>query len=87
MIRQAPESEGLSWLLKTNGRDANWFWRWKFKLADRAVRFDPDLCGCVRLHDGRSAPRNRRLEVAPIPVRLYERVGLSGAFLAAHLIG
>src|SRR5580658_3829559 len=30
---------GLSWLLKTNGREANWFWRWKFKLADRAVRW------------------------------------------------
>jgi len=36
---------GLSWLLKTNGREANWFWRWKFKLADRAVRFDPDCYG------------------------------------------
>lgn len=36
---------GLSWLLKTNGREANWFWRWKFKLADRAVRFDPDRYG------------------------------------------
>jgi hypothetical protein len=36
---------GLSWLMKTNGREANWFWRWKFKLADRAVRFDPDRYG------------------------------------------
>ena len=36
---------GLSWLLKTKGREANWFWRWKFKLADRAVRFDPDRYG------------------------------------------
>jgi len=31
--------------MKTNGREANWFWRWKFKLADRAVRFDPDRYG------------------------------------------
>jgi hypothetical protein len=36
---------GLSWLMKTDGREANWFWRWKFKLADREVRFDPDRYG------------------------------------------
>src|SRR5579863_2505348 len=36
---------GQSWLLKTEGREGNWFWRWKFKLADRAVRFDPDRYG------------------------------------------
>lgn len=36
---------GQSWLLKREGREGNWFWRWKFKLADRAVRFDPDCYG------------------------------------------
>jgi hypothetical protein len=36
---------GQSWLLKTGGLEGNWFWRWKFKLADRAVRFDPDRYG------------------------------------------
>jgi hypothetical protein len=36
---------GQSWLLKTKGREGGWFWRWKFKLADRAVRFDPDRYG------------------------------------------
>jgi hypothetical protein len=36
---------GHSWLLKTKGREGDWFWRWKFKLADRAVRFDPDRYG------------------------------------------
>ena len=36
---------GQSWLLKTKGREGSWFWRWKFKLADRAVRFDPDRYG------------------------------------------
>jgi hypothetical protein len=36
---------GQSWLLKTKGQEGNWFWRWKFKLADRAVRFDPDRYG------------------------------------------
>jgi hypothetical protein len=36
---------GQSWLLKAKGREGDWFWCWKFKLADRAVRFDPDLYG------------------------------------------
>jgi hypothetical protein len=36
---------GQSWLLKTRGREAHWFWRWKFKTADRNVRFDPDKYG------------------------------------------
>ena len=30
---------GQSWLLKTKGREANWFWRWKFKTR-RPRRFD-----------------------------------------------
>lgn len=45
---------GQSWLLKTKGREGNWFWRWKFKLADRAVRFDPDLYGWPWLPDSAS---------------------------------
>jgi hypothetical protein len=50
VLNSANDSSGarkrsLSWLLKTSGREANWFWRWKFKLADRAVRFDPDRYG------------------------------------------
>jgi hypothetical protein len=36
---------GQSWLLMAKGREGSWFWRWKFKLADRAVRFNPDLYG------------------------------------------
>jgi hypothetical protein len=36
---------GQSWLLKTKGREGGWFWRWKFKLVDRAVQFDPDRYG------------------------------------------
>src|ERR1700677_1273194 len=48
---------GQSWLLKTKGREGGWFWRWKFKLADRAVRFDPDRYGWPWLNHG--------LELAP----------------------
>ncbi len=36
---------GESWLLRTKGREGHWFWRWKFKTADRNVRFDPDKYG------------------------------------------
>ena len=36
---------GQSWLLKTKGREGHRFWRWRFKLADRADRFDPDCYG------------------------------------------
>jgi len=36
---------GQFWLLTAKGREGSWFWRWKFKLADRAVRFDPNLYG------------------------------------------
>jgi hypothetical protein len=27
------------------GKEGHWFWRWKFKTADRHVRFDPDKYG------------------------------------------
>src|SRR5580692_3750538 len=36
---------GESWLLRTKGREGHWFWRWKFKTADRNVQFDPDKYG------------------------------------------
>jgi hypothetical protein len=36
---------GESWLLRTKGREGHWFWRWKFKTADRNVQFDPDKFG------------------------------------------
>ena len=36
---------GESWLLRSKGREGHWFWRWKFKTADRNVHFDPDKFG------------------------------------------
>lgn len=36
---------GIHWLMKCQGKEANWFWRWKFLTADRHVRFDPDKFG------------------------------------------
>jgi hypothetical protein len=35
----------LQWLLASRGKEGHWFWRWKFKTADRNVRFDPDKNG------------------------------------------
>ena len=37
--------KGLHWLLSTAGKEGDWFWKWKFRTADRHVRFDPDKFG------------------------------------------
>ena len=33
------------WLTTIQGREAHWLWRWKFRLFDRQVRFDPGKYG------------------------------------------
>jgi hypothetical protein len=35
----------LTWLLEQRGQEGHWFWRWKFKTADRNVQFNPDKYG------------------------------------------
>ena len=35
----------LRWLLRSQGWEAHWLWRWKFRTTDRHVRFDPDKFG------------------------------------------
>ncbi len=37
--------KGFQWLLNCAGRESNWFWKWKFRTADRHVRFDPEKFG------------------------------------------
>ena len=37
--------QGFQWLLNCAGKESNWFWKWKFRTADRHVRFDPDKFG------------------------------------------
>ena len=37
--------QGFRWLLNSAGKESNWFWKWKFRTADRHVRFDPDKYG------------------------------------------
>src|ERR1700726_1940054 len=38
----AAREKAFHWLIAERGREANWFWRWKFKTSDRNVQFDPD---------------------------------------------
>ena len=37
--------KAFRWVYAERGREGHWFWRWKFKTADRNVRFDPDKYG------------------------------------------
>ena len=37
--------QGFQWLMNCAGKESNWFWKWKFRTADRHVRFDPDKYG------------------------------------------
>ena len=37
--------KGFEWLMNSAGQESNWFWNWKFRTADRQVRFDPDKFG------------------------------------------
>jgi hypothetical protein len=41
----AAGDKAVQWLLGSRGRESHWLWRWKFKLVDRQVRFDPDKFG------------------------------------------
>lgn len=35
----------VRWILDAKGREANWFWRWKFQTIDQSVQFDPAKYG------------------------------------------
>ncbi len=37
--------KGFAWLADSAGQESHWLWRWKFRTADRHVRFDPDKFG------------------------------------------
>jgi len=45
---------GWRWLLKSKGKESNWFWKWKFRTADRHVQFDPDKYGWPWIADTNS---------------------------------
>ena len=49
-LRSAAEAfgqrlQGDDWLIRSAGKESNWFWKWKFLTTDRHVRFDPDKFG------------------------------------------
>ena len=41
----AARLQGVHWLMSCAGKESNWFWKWKFRTADRHVRFDPNKFG------------------------------------------
>jgi hypothetical protein len=49
-----PREKALRWLNSEQGREGHWFWRWKFKTADRSVHFDPDKYGWPWSHGAAS---------------------------------
>lgn len=40
-----PIERAVSWLLDARGREAHWFWKWRYRTTDRKVTFDPDHFG------------------------------------------
>jgi hypothetical protein len=43
--RNARLRRAIDWLNESKGREASWFWRWKFRYIDSEVRFDPAKYG------------------------------------------
>lgn len=39
----------IRWLLNARGREADWFWRWRFRTIDTNVRFEPAKYGWNRV--------------------------------------
>ena len=38
-------SRAIDWLLQARGKEAHWFWKWKFKWIERAAPIDPEQFG------------------------------------------
>jgi hypothetical protein len=43
--KSSATSRAIRWLTEARGRESHWLWRWKFRLFDTQVRFDPDKYG------------------------------------------
>lgn len=50
----AQRAQGGEWLIRSAGKESNWFWKWKFRTTDRHVHFDPDKFGWPWLPDTNS---------------------------------
>jgi hypothetical protein len=44
-VRSAALESATHWLVDAKGREANWFWRWKFQTVDKSVQFNPEKYG------------------------------------------
>jgi hypothetical protein len=40
-----PAENATQWLLNNKGREGHWLWKWKFRIVDRQVQFDPGKFG------------------------------------------
>src|SRR5258708_3626431 len=49
-VTGVPVERAVKWLLNTRGQESHWFWKWKFRTADRHVQFDPDKFGWPWTH-------------------------------------
>ena len=47
-------AHGGEWLIRSAGKESNWFWKWKFRTTDRHVRFEPDKFGWPWIPDTNS---------------------------------
>jgi hypothetical protein len=43
--RSSTLESATHWLVDAKGREANWFWRWKFQTVDKSVQFNPAKYG------------------------------------------
>jgi hypothetical protein len=44
-VEGAAIDRATRWLLRTQGHESHWLWKWKFRTFDRHVRFDPGKFG------------------------------------------
>lgn len=47
-------ARGVDWLLDSKGKESHWLWKWKFRISDTHVRFDPDKFGWPWMPDTNS---------------------------------
>ena len=86
-----PLQPAIRWILGAKGREANWFWRWKFQTVDHSVQFDPAKYGWSWVPDTTSwviptafnlialrQTNNRGLNTTP---ELTERISVGSSML------
>jgi hypothetical protein len=44
-VEGSATDRAIRWLLRFRGQESHWLWKWKFRILDRHVRFDPGKFG------------------------------------------